>query len=269
MCEEVRRRFECESLPPGGADQQLERFADRDVVVHDKHRRRCVRRSHDVHPTLGADNIVTSSKRGRERIEQGRVAERLEQTGYRPSRDETWLQRSVALRRDEDRRNAVPLAQQFPVEIWAIQSGQSDVQDQAAGLADRVRFEEGLSRRKGLSVEAEMPQQVRQRLADRYIVVDDGHEPAVDLHCSIAPFGTSVYQTLVLGCTRACSGERGRVERIIQRGRRPDCRTSCDSLCWRGWVRYTRSIGSPSAVPSTEHRGQAGPAGVPVGEGGN
>jgi hypothetical protein len=133
---------------------------------------------------LGVGNIITFSQRGRERIQQVRVAERLEQTGDRPSRYETWLQRSVALRRDEDRRNAVPLAQQFSVEIRAIQSGQSDVQDQAAGLGNRVTSEEGLSRRESLSVEAEMPQQVRQRFSDRYIVVDDAYEPAVDRHVS-------------------------------------------------------------------------------------
>src|SRR4029077_1959474 len=51
MCEEILRRFERESLPPGRADQQLKRIADRHVVVNDKHRRRRVRRSHDVHPT--------------------------------------------------------------------------------------------------------------------------------------------------------------------------------------------------------------------------
>ena len=62
----------------------------------------------------------------------------LNRQAFAPRAMRRGLERSVALRRDEDGRDAVPLAQQFLMEIWAIQSGQSDVQDQAAGLADRV-----------------------------------------------------------------------------------------------------------------------------------
>jgi hypothetical protein len=68
------------------------------------------------------------------------------------------------------------------LKIWTTHPRQADIEDQAARLVDGHGLEECLRRRKCLHVIAGVLQQVRQRLAHRFVVVDDGYECALARH---------------------------------------------------------------------------------------
>jgi hypothetical protein len=129
---QLLRRWERLRLPAGRRDQQLQRLADRHVVIdheHDgrraRHRRRfgldasgdsmltsgSVRSSRVRHKLQKSRPILTEWSRilhaqcGIERVEQGRLAEGLEHALHGASREQALAQRLVPLRGDEDDRD--------------------------------------------------------------------------------------------------------------------------------------------------------------------
>ena len=75
-----------------------------------------------------------------------------------------------------------PAPRQLQLEIWTTHPWQADIEDQAARPAEGLGLEERLSRSKRLHVKARVLQQVRQRLANRFVVVDDRNEWALARH---------------------------------------------------------------------------------------
>src|SRR4051812_41751379 len=88
--EELLRGRECLWLPTGGVDQELERFAHGDIVIHDEHDWGSVRHGEPS----------GSAKRGPERVEQSGPAEWLEQTRHRAPLDETGTNALIRVRSD-------------------------------------------------------------------------------------------------------------------------------------------------------------------------
>ena len=79
-----------------------------------------------------------------------------------PAASEARLEGLVALRGDEDDRNTFPAACQLLLKIWAAQTWQSDIEDQAVRGINDVCGEERFCRRKRLNGEPDLLQQVRQ-----------------------------------------------------------------------------------------------------------
>src|SRR5262245_1216555 len=101
-------------------------------------------------------------ERGVERVEQRRIAEWLEQARHRPTLDQQWPKRLVALRSNKDDRDVSSQALEFALEVRAAHARQTDIEDQAVGLVEGLGLEERLRRRERLHVKAELQQQVGQ-----------------------------------------------------------------------------------------------------------
>ena len=82
----------------------------------------------------------------------------------------------VGVRGDEDDRDRPAAARQLPLELRARSSPASRRRGSDTGPADAIGREELLRRRERLDREAELPQQVGQRLAHGLVVIDDRHE---------------------------------------------------------------------------------------------
>ena len=111
-------------------------------------------------------------KRGIECVEQGRLAERLEQARHGALREHARAYRLISGRGDEDDRNLLLPPRQFLLEIESRHSRHRNVEDQAPGPADKSDCEERLGGREGYGGKPELPQQVGQRLAHRLVIVD-------------------------------------------------------------------------------------------------
>src|SRR5918994_253388 len=126
-------------------------------------------------------------KRGIERVEQGCLAERLEQALYGPTGEEARTDGPISVGGDEDRWNHLAPMHQFPVKIGARHARHCDVEQQAVRLADNLRGEERFGRCKRLGGKTALPQQVWQRLAHRLVVVNDRHQRTLVHHKSLCP----------------------------------------------------------------------------------
>src|ERR1700682_2747998 len=124
-----------------------------------------------MNPLLVLARLPRSKGFGK-RLEQRIVAERLEQALRSSQRYEARTDTGVTVRGDEHNRNRLPPACQFLLQVGSRHAGQCDVENEAVGLADELRREERLGRRECLDGEAELPQQIWQRLAHGLIVVD-------------------------------------------------------------------------------------------------
>src|SRR6266566_2786494 len=116
---------------------------------------------------------IRPTKRGPDRIQQGRLAERLEQALDGPAREQTRTVGPISVGGDEHNWNRLLPTCQFLFKIGARHPGHCDVEEQTACLADGVRREERFGGRKRLGCKTELPQQVWQRLAHGLVVVDD------------------------------------------------------------------------------------------------
>src|SRR5262245_43135517 len=103
-------------------------------------------------------------QRGIERLTQRRLAEWLEQALDRTLREQVRTDGLVGVSSNIDDRNLLPATRQFPLEIGPGHARHGDVEDQAARLAEGIGREELVRRREGSGGEAELPEQVRQRL---------------------------------------------------------------------------------------------------------
>lgn len=123
-----------------------------------------------------ARDLSVPGKSGVEGLKQSGVAERLEQAFYRALFDQPLANRRIGVSGDEDNRNRLSPSCQFPLKIRAAHSRHRNVQDQASGLSDAIGCEKLFRRRERPDGKAEQLQQFRQRLADRSVVIDHGHE---------------------------------------------------------------------------------------------
>src|SRR5580704_951026 len=106
-------------------------------------------------------------------LKQSRVAEGLEQALDRTLFEQLRAHSLVCAGGDEDDRNPVPAKLQFPLKVGSAHPRHGDVEDQALGLADAIGGEELFRRREGADCKAELLHQVGQRLAHRFVVVND------------------------------------------------------------------------------------------------
>ena len=107
---------------------------------------------------------------------QGRLAERLEQALHGPLFDQSRADGLIPLSRDEDGRNLLPAPPQFLLKVGPAHPRHGNVEKQAPGLLDAIGREELFRRRERASRKTEFSQQVGQRLAHGFVVVDDRHE---------------------------------------------------------------------------------------------
>jgi hypothetical protein len=154
--------------------------------------------------------VLVHTKRSIEGLEQSRVAERLEQAFDRTLFDQPLANHRISVSRNEDNRNRLSLAHQFPLKIGPGHPRHSDVEDQTSGLIDAIGYEELFRRRECTGGKAERLQQIGQRLTDGCVVVDHGHKYALDGAPFLARFhntgcatsGKGVHYALVLVCRR-------------------------------------------------------------------
>ena len=116
-------------------------------------------------------------KRGIERIEQGRLAERLEQALHGAVREQTRAE-GLCLRCAVMKTigMSLPPMHQFLLQVGARHARHRDVEEQTSRFADDIGREERLGRGKRLGGKAELPHQVGQRLAHGLVVIDDRHQ---------------------------------------------------------------------------------------------
>ena len=115
-------------------------------------------------------------KRGIERFEQSRVAEWLEQALDGALLEQAWPDALISVSGDEDDRDRLPAKRQFLLEIGSGHARHGDVENQTLGLADIVGRKKFLGRGECLGRKAKFPEQVGQRLAHGFVVIDDRHE---------------------------------------------------------------------------------------------
>jgi len=87
-------------------------------------------------------NRSACSKCEIERLEQGAIAERLEQALDCTLLEHLWPHGLVSLTCDEDDRDFLLAAFQFPLEIGSAHAGHGDVEDQTSGLVNVAGREE-------------------------------------------------------------------------------------------------------------------------------
>src|SRR5215831_8158909 len=83
-----------------------------------------------------------AAKRGADRIQQGCLAERLDQALHGPAREQTRTDRLVREAGDEHNWNLLPAPTQFLLKVGTRHPWHRDVEEQTAGLADDIRCEE-------------------------------------------------------------------------------------------------------------------------------
>ena len=110
------------------------------------------------------------------RLEQSRVAEWLEQAFHGTLFDQALANDHISVGRNEDDRNRLSPPYQFLLKIRPGHSRHSNIKEQASGLVDAIRREELFRRRERAGRKTELLQQVRQRLADGFVVVDYGYK---------------------------------------------------------------------------------------------
>src|SRR6266568_7395888 len=100
------------------------------------------------------------AERGVERLEQRRLAERLEQALHGAPFEHERADRLIPGRGNEHDRNLLAAARQFLLQILSGHARHRDVEDQASGLVDITRREEFFRRRERFGLKAELPKQV-------------------------------------------------------------------------------------------------------------
>jgi hypothetical protein len=113
-----------------------------------------------------------SRKCGVYRIPQGRVSEWLQQTFRRTLFEQPCAKCLVSLSGDEDDRNFMPANLQFLLKVRSRHVRNGYIENQAAGLFDAIGREELFRRRECPDCKAELPKQIRKRLAHRFVVID-------------------------------------------------------------------------------------------------
>ena len=94
---------------------------------------------------------------------------------------------------------------QLPLQVRSRHAGHTDVEDQATGLADAIGGEKLFRRGERLDAEAERPDQVGQRLAYGFVIIDDRHEWVSGFHEIPAAF----WALLVAGACMAPAPRTG------------------------------------------------------------
>src|SRR6266852_2798868 len=122
------------------------------------------------------------SKRGTERVEQSGLAEWLEQPLHGAPLEQTGTNTRIRVRSDEDDGNRLPATGQFLLEIGSAHARHGDVEDKASSLVETIGRQERFRRCKRARREAELHQQIRERLPDRLIVVHDRNEGRAGCH---------------------------------------------------------------------------------------
>ena len=109
-------------------------------------------------------------------LAQGGIAEGLEKALHGPRREHARADGIVAVRGDEDDRNGLPAQLELLLQVGPGHARHGDIENQALGLADGIGREKLLGQRESPDREAELPDQIGQRLAHRFIVIDNRHK---------------------------------------------------------------------------------------------
>ncbi len=110
------------------------------------------------------------------RLQQRRLTERLREDVDGAALDHARTNRLITLSGDEHDRNVEPAAAQLVLEVGSAHAGHRDVEDEAAGPCHGVGGEEIFSGGEDLDGEAELRQQIGERLAHRLVVIDHRHQ---------------------------------------------------------------------------------------------
>src|SRR5262245_27764292 len=109
--------------------------------------------------------VSPHAQRGVQRIEQGCIAERLEQALHCAMGEQPWSDGPVIIGGDEHDRDCLLPTDQFLLKRGSRHPGHRDVEDQTSSPGHELRREKRVGRRESLGRKAELPDQVRQRLA--------------------------------------------------------------------------------------------------------
>src|SRR5258708_23943135 len=77
---------------------------------------------------------------------------------------------------DEDERNLALAADELVLQLGPVHARYGGVEDQTTGAPKSAGLQERFGGREGLALQAERPQQIRQRLANGFIIVDHRYE---------------------------------------------------------------------------------------------
>jgi hypothetical protein len=101
------------------------------------------------------------------------------------------------MRRDENHRNTQPPVDEFLLQLRAGHARHGDVQDQATDAIERAARQECLGSVECQRGEAKLSQQVRQGLADRFVIIDDCDQLLSIHETSMHLFGRRRVDTMV------------------------------------------------------------------------
>src|SRR4051794_4903610 len=113
---------------------------------------------------------------GVERVEQGGLAEWLEQAFVGSVCEEPWTIRRIGVGGNEDNGNLLAPADQFLLQLGSRHPRHRDVEEETTRLTHETRGEKRFSRGKCRSGKAEQPQEIWERLAHGLVIVDDRHQ---------------------------------------------------------------------------------------------
>ena len=121
-----------------------------------------------------ASRIAISSARGRpDGIKEVLITERLCEELYGTALHRLYGHRNVAMRRDEDSRHLPVRRGKVALKLKTASPRHSNVEHQASRAVWRGSIEKIGNRRKLLDMQADGPQQTRNRVAKLGIVIDD------------------------------------------------------------------------------------------------
>jgi hypothetical protein len=139
---------------------------------------------HSISPRT-RDGTSGSSHCFAQRLPQRNVAEWLQKYVHRSLFEHPLMDRLVSLTGNEDDRNLVAATLELLLQIKTTHTWHSDIQYQTHGSVNAVGYKEFIGRRKSKSRKTEFLQQVRERLANGYVVINhDYYQTFWDVFCS-------------------------------------------------------------------------------------
>jgi hypothetical protein len=145
-----------------------------------------------THRGMRVQAVSIRSHRGVQGVQQIRIVEWLEQACDRPFLQQAGANSLVPFCSDKDDWNFLSSELQFALKIGPRHARHGDIQKETTGLTQLAGRKKLFCRRESLSREAEDGQQIRQRLAYGFVVIDHGNKRAFVIHGFLRSFSASV-----------------------------------------------------------------------------
>jgi hypothetical protein len=109
-------------------------------------------------------------------LQQVRVTEGLEKALDGPAFQQSGEETLASVSGNEHDRNFLAARCQFSLQIGARHARHGHVEDETSGLVNVFRRKKLFRRRKSTGLKAELPQQIRERLANGFVVINYGYK---------------------------------------------------------------------------------------------